>query len=83
MQKKFRHVLNTAKDIEDELKEQPYIKGCKVETGPQPGLAFIYVRLSLVDYVFRLKGRLDEIHSALRPKMNFMITYEVKPKIFL
>jgi len=83
MQKQYREVLSSKEDIEKEMMEQPYVKGCRVESGPQAGLAFIYVKLSIVDYVFRLKRRIDDIHDVLRPKMNFMVTYEVKPKLFL
>lgn len=77
----YRHVLSTRQDFVDELTELSFIKKCKVEE--KGGIVILYIKLSLFDYIFRMSEILDDIHGVLRPKVNIMITYEVKPKIFL
>jgi hypothetical protein len=77
----YRHILTTKQDFIDEMMEQPYVKKCKVVEKDYK--AIIYVKLSLIDYVFRMSEILDKTHSVLRPKTALTITYEVKPKIFL
>lgn len=75
--------LSTKADIEAEVSEIPFVKKQKVKSDVLEGTVTIYVKLSLIDYLFKLSKRIDEIHSILRPKMVFTITYEVKPRIIL
>jgi hypothetical protein len=77
----YRHVLATRQNFIDEIMEQPYVKKCKVVEKDYKFV--IYVKISIVDYIFRMSKILDDIHSILRPKAVLTITYEVKPKLFL
>ena len=77
MERKFRHVLASSKDIQDELNEQLFVRGCKVIENSL-GQVIIKVRLPIIDLLFRSKKRLDQIHTILRPKMLFTVTYELK-----
>lgn len=78
-----RFILATKQDIIDEMIEQSYINSCKVKEDILNYRTKIYIRVSIVDYIFKSKEVLDRIHSILRPKVPIRLTYEVKLKLFL
>lgn len=80
MKNKYRSVLVTEQDITEELLEQSYVKGCRVED-KGAGLALINVRLSVIDFIFNRNKRVREIHSLLRPRIPFTMTYELRTRL--
>jgi hypothetical protein len=67
----------------DEMMEHSFVKKCLVDEDIINHRAIIYIKLSVIDYVFRMNSILDKIHGILRPKTPLTLTYEIKPKIFL
>lgn len=81
--KEHRLVLRTESDIFNELMEHEFIRGCEVKINHRNSVARITIKLSLFDYLFKVKDRLDRTHSILRGKIPFTMSYEIKfkPKI--
>jgi len=78
--KEHRIILRTESDIFQELMEHEFVRDCKIKTDYLNSRAKIIVKLSVFDFVFRTKKRIDQIHSILRPKMPVTMGYDINIK---